>query len=330
MPKSMNQKGKLLSLQNILRRETDEEHPLTLEEIRERLAAQDIAAERKSLYDDFEILRQYGDDVLSRRDRTVRYYIGQRDFDLPELRLLVDAVQSSKFITESKSATLIKKLENLCSRYQAGQLQRQVLVAGRVKTMNESIYYAVDTLQNAMADDRKVTFRYFKWNVKKEKELRHDGSLYTVSPWMLVWNDENYYLVAYDSATKIIRHYRVDRMLQVEQTDDPREGQAAYEELDAAVYTRKTFDMHRGEEETVTLRCADWMAGVIIDRFGKDVPFFPEDEGFFRVHVPVAISEAFFAWLSGFGKDLTVVAPAAVVTRYREYLTNILAAYAGE
>lgn len=329
MAKSGNQKRKLLCLLEILRRETDEEHPLSLEQLRLLLEAQGIPAERKSLYDDLEQLRVAGEDIVTLRGRGVTYYLGQRTFDMPELRLLVDAVQSSQFITHRKSAELIGKLEGLCSRHQAGRLQRQVTVAGRVKSMNESIYYNVDSLQNALADDRQVTFRYFDWDVHKQRRLRHDGALYTVSPWALTWDSENYYLVAYEASGGAMRHYRVDRMLHITETEDKRLGGEVFARMDMARYTRRTFGMFGGEEQTVTLHCAEWMTGVIIDRFGRDVAMLADESGF-TVRVPVVLSPAFFAWLSGFGRDMTLVAPADAAAEYRRYLTNILAAYSGE
>ncbi|MBE6777908.1 MAG: WYL domain-containing protein [Ruminococcaceae bacterium] len=326
MPKKPHQKQKLLHLLDILQRETDEEHPLTLEQLRQALAARGIEAERKSLYDDLEQLRLYGADVLTVRDRTVRYYIGARDFDLPELRLLVDAVQSSRFITVRKSRDLIGKLETLCSRHQAVLLQRQLLVTGRIKTMNESIYYNVDALQEAVAADRQITFQYFEWTMGKERHLRREGARYLVSPWALTWDDENYYLIGYEEDRQMIRHYRVDRMLHIEVTDHPRKGAEAFEALDTAVYARKTFGMFSGQEVPVALHCAPWMAGVIIDRFGQDVIMYPDGDGF-RVRVPVTVSPLFFAWLAGFGADVTVLEPADVAEEYRNHLRTILASY---
>ena len=324
MAKQANQKLKLLLLRDILRRETDQEHPLTLEQLRERLAAHGVSAERKSLYDDLEQLRLLGEDVLSVRDKTVRYYIGQREFDLPQLRLLVDAVQSSKFITRRKSEQLIRQLEGLTSRHMAGQLRRQVLVSGRIKNMNESIYYNVDSLQAAIAANRQVEFRYFDWGVDKKRHLRRDGEAYTVSPWALTWDDENYYLIAYEEASASIRHYRVDRMLCITVTDAPRRGQEAFRRQDMAVYSRKTFGMFSGEEQTVTLRCANRMAGVVLDRFGQEITLFPEGDGYFTVRVPVAVSPQFFAWVTGLDNQVHILAPAAVVEEYRQYLTAIL------
>ncbi len=324
MAKRPNQKLKLLLLLNILRRETDEQHPLTLEQLRSLLEVQGVAAERKSLYDDLEQLRLLGEDVVTVRDKTVRYYLGQRDFDLPQLRLLVDAVQSSKFITRRKSEELIRRLEGLTSRHLAGQLQRQVLVSGRIKNMNESIYYNVDSLQAAITADRQVQFRYFDWGVDKKQHLRRGGEAYTVSPWALTWDDENYYLIAYEETSGSIRHYRVDRMLRIHVTDLPRQGETVFRRQDMAVYTRRTFGMFGGEEQSVTLRCTNRMAGIILDRFGQEITLFPEGDSHFTVRVPVVVSPPFYAWVTGLDNEVHITAPAAVAEGYRQYLAVIL------
>ena len=327
MARQANQKLKLLYLLEILRRETDEEHPLTLRQIQDLLEQKGVTAERKSLYDDMEQLRLLGEDILSVRDTTVRYYIGERTLDMTQLRLLVDAVQSSKFITRKKSEELIRRLESLTSRHMAGQLQRQVLVSGRIKNMNESIYYNVDSLHNAMFANRQVQFQYFDWGVDKQQHLRHGGALYTLSPWALTWDNENYYLVAYDSTRGTIRHYRVDRMLHIKQTDTLREGEEAFRNLDMAVYNRQAFGMFGGAEQSVTLRCANWMAGVILDQFGTDTPLIPADDATFTARVSVVVSPPFFAWLSGFGGDIRLIKPTAVAEEYTAYLQTILAGY---
>ncbi len=328
MARQSGQKLKLLYLQEILRRETDEEHPLTLKQIQDMLEQRGVSAERKSLYDDIEQLRLLGEDVVTTRDTTVRYYVASRTLDMPQLRLLVDAVQSSKFITRKKSDELIRRLESFTSRHLAGQLHRQVLVSGRIKNMNESIYYSVDALQNALAENRQVTFQYFDWGVDKKQHLRHEGTLYRVSPWALTWDDENYYLIAYDSGTQSIRHYRVDRMLRIRCTEDKREGESEFRRLDMAQYTQKTFGMFGGQPQPVTLHCTEKMAGIIMDRFGQDVSLIPAGDGAFTVRVSVVVSPPFFSWLSGFGADLRLVSPTAVVDQYRQYLTDILAGYA--
>lgn len=328
MARQANQKLKMLYLLEILRRETDEEHPLTLKQIIDLLAQRGISAERKSLYDDIEQLRLLGEDIITVRDTAVRYYIGERTLDIPQLRLLVDAVQSSRFITRKKSEELIRRLESLTSRHLAGQLQREVVVSGRIKNMNESIYYNVDRLQSAITAGRQVTFQYFDWGVDKKQHLRHGGALYTVSPWAMVWDDENYYLVAYHSEKGTLRHYRVDRMLHIAVTDLPREGEAAFRSHDLAAYSRQTFGMFGGQEQWVTLRCHKGMAGVMLDRFGSDTPFIPDGEDYFTARVPVVVSPPFFAWLSGFERDIRLIAPTAVAQEYVAYLTDILAGYA--
>ena len=223
MSKSSNQKLKLIYLMKILLERTDETHGITMPEIIDALAAYDISAERKSLYNDIENLRVYGLDIIgTQEDRTYSYHIGNRQFELAELKLLVDSVQSAKFITAKKSNELIKKIEGLASKYEASQLHRQVFVAGRVKTMNESIYYNVDRIHTAIAENSRITFQYFQWNVDKKMELRHDGALYDVSPWSLSWDDENYYLIAYDSSEGMIKHFRVDKMLHIKSNGKAR------------------------------------------------------------------------------------------------------------
>ena len=230
MARSSRQKQKLLYLQKIMLEKTDENHGLTIKEIIELLAGYDIKAERKTLYEDLEILQTYGLDICKTRSSTVKYYVGSRDFELPELKLLVDAIQSSKFITHKKSLSLISKLEGLVSHNEGEQLQRQVYVTNRVKTVNEKIYYNVDYIYNAISQNRQINFKYFKWDVdfggerKIVKVERKDGKIYTVSPWALCWDDENYYLVAYDAEAEMIKHYRVDKMEYIELTDKERDG----------------------------------------------------------------------------------------------------------
>lgn len=327
MPRSANQKIKILYLMKILLERTDDEHGLTLEEISVALLEYGIEAERKTLYDDLEVLRVFGLDIEMRRDKTVRYFIASRNFELPELKLLVDAVQSSKFITRKKSNELIKKIENFASRYQAQQLQRQVFVANRIKTTNESIYYTVDSIHEAINKNVKISFLYFRWNVKKEKEIRHGGQRVTVSPWTLTWDDENYYMIGYDAADGIIKHYRVDKMLKIELADEKREGAELFNNFDMALYSKKTFGMYGGQEETVALRCANRLAGVIIDRFGDDIPFTNVTDTHFDVRVKVHASPLFFTWLMNFGKDIKILSPQNVVEDYLNLAKDCLSQY---
>lgn len=327
MAKRANQKIKILYLMKILYERTDDVHGMTLHELSDALLEYGVEAERKTLYDDLEVLRLFGMDIEARKDKSVRYHVVSRDFELPELKLLVDAVQSSKFITHKKSNELIRKIEAFTSRYEAQKLQRQVHVANRIKTMNESIYYTVDTVHEAISKNVRIRFSYFEWNTKKEKVLRHDGKRYEVSPWALTWDDENYYLIAYDSEAGIIKHYRVDKMLNLSLSELPRDGAALFADFDMAQYSKKTFGMFGGTEEQVTLRVHNRLAGVVIDRFGQDLVLLKEDEDHFRITVKVAVSPTFLSWLLNFGDQVKILSPISVQTAYKDLLKATLAQY---
>ncbi|MBQ8110665.1 MAG: WYL domain-containing protein [Clostridia bacterium] len=321
-------KLKMLYLARIFMEETDEEHMLSLQQIAAKLAQLDISADRKTLYQDFEELRHFGLDIISEQvGHTTFYYLGARDFELPELKLLVDSVQSAKFITDKKSRELIRKLESLVSRHQAQQLHRQVLIAGRVKTMNESIYYNIDKLHGAINTDSQIRFQYYQWNVRKETVLRRDGAWYQVSPWALLWDDENYYLVAYDAADDKIKHYRVDKMLRIKLLDERRLGKERFKAFDTARYAKTLFGMFGGEESAVTLEGDASMVGVIIDRFGKDVPIVPVGEGRFEASVNVAVSTQFFGWIMGLGDGIRITGPTSVVRRMRKEVLRLNTQY---
>lgn len=328
MPKGTNQKFKLYRLAQIMMKKTDEEHYITMPEIKEALAEYDITADRKSLYNDLRDLEILGIEVEGEQDgNRYRYHVVNRPFELPELKLLVDAIQSSKFITEKKSNSLIKKLETMVSEYDAQKLQRQVYVSGRIKAMNESIYYTVDAIHNAISENKKIRFQYFQWNVKKEMELRHGGAYYHISPWGLSWDDENYYLIGYDSDAEQIRHYRVDKMLRIQMSKEDREGREHFKKLDMADYARKSFGMFRGEEQQVKLLVNNRMAGVIIDRFGKEVMMIPADADHFRVSVEVHVSPQFLSWIISLGDDVKIIGPEDVVERMREEIRRLSRQY---
>ena len=231
-------------------------------------------------------------------------------------------MQSAKFITDRKSSQLIRKLESLVSRYDAGKLHRQVIMTGRVKTMNESIYYNVDKIHEAIGANRQIRFRYFQWNLKKEMELRYDGRWYTLSPWALMWDDEKYYLVAYDAKYDIMIHYRVDKMLNIEILDEKRQGQEQFKAFDVPRYTNKLFGMFGGEESRVTLEAENHMVGVLIDRFGKDIIIAPSDEDHFRTTVTVAVSNHFLGWIISLGGSVKIVGPESVVEQMRKLISD--------
>jgi len=324
-------KLKLLYLAKLFMEETDDEHGLTLQQIVDRLAALEISAERKTLYQDFEELRQFGLDIISEKDgHSTLYHIGAREFELPELKLLVDSVQSAKFITDRKSRELIRKLESLVSRHQAQQLHRQVLIAGRVKTMNESIYYNIDKLHGAINADAQISFQYCQWNVQKETVLRRNGAWYQVSPWALLWDDENYYLVAYDAGDDKIKHYRVDKMLRIRLREEKRLGKERFKAFDTARYAKTLFGMFGGEETAVTLEGDASMVGVIIDRFGKDIPLVPLEGDRFEAKVNVAISSQFFGWIMGLGGGVRITGPEPVLHKLQDEVRRLSAQYLGQ
>ena len=280
MARGTNQKLKLYYLVQIMLAKTDEEHSLTMPQIIQELGKYDITAERKSIYLDFDDMTdKLGIEIVKeQRGRETYYHVASREFELAEVKLLIDAIQSSKFITEKKSSALIRKIKKFVSEYQAKQLQRQVFVQGRIKTMNETIYYGVDDIHRAISENRKIRFKYYQWNIKKELVPRHNGDWITVSPWALTWDDENYYLVTYDGASGKCKHYRVDKMMKIEMLEEKREGKEIIDQFDMAAYAKATFGMYQGSKEKVQIQFPNRMCGVFIDRFGKDIIFHPTDE----------------------------------------------------
>ncbi len=336
MAKSSRQKQKLLQILNMLMEQTDENHGLTVAQIIEQLESMGIPAERKSVYDDLEVLEQFGEtmgyELCRLKTNTVTYYIGSRQFQLAELKLLVDSVQSSKFITAKKSHELISKVESLASVHEGRQLQRQVYVTNRVKNPNETIYYAVDSIHEAISQDKKITFSYLEWAIGKGKDKIHkrprrDGKRYCVSPFSLTWDDENYYLVAYDSEAQAIRHYRVDKMEKVELSQDSRDGKSVFDNFDMALYSKSVFGMFGGELTDVRLRFSADMIGVVADRFGKDIYIREDGENHFLIDIKVALSPQFFGWVFGLSDKVQIVSPQSAVKQYTDELIKVLGKY---
>ena len=324
MAKSPNQKLKLLYLMRLFLERTDEANPVTVPELIVALGQYGISAERKSLYDDFEALRHFGLDIVQNGGK---YYVGSRDFELPELKLLVDIVQSSKFITEKKTLSLIKKLEGLASVHDARRLQREVYVRNRVKSMNESVYYNVDEISGAIQQDRAIRFRYFEYTPRKERRFRRDGRFYEASPYALLCDDENYYLLAWDDAAKQMKHYRVDKMASISPKRTARQGKEAFQALDMSAYGKSVFGMFGGAAQQVRIRFADHLAGAVIDRFGKEVVLAVEDETHFIATLPVVVSPQFFGWVVGFGAEAEVLSPPDVRQELYDYLQNTASLY---
>ena len=332
MSKGTNQKMKLSYLAEIMLRETDDEHSLNMQQIKDKLLLREVTAERKSIYSDLTDLEKLGIEIIGEpQGRDYYYHVGKRQFQLAELKLLVDAIQSSKFITEKKSRELIKKIESFASRYEESKLQRQVYVQGRIKTMNESIYYTVDAIHTAIANNKQITFKYCEWNTDKKLVPRNEGKLYKISPWALSWDDENYYLIAYDSSPKPgqdhIKHYRVDKMTKIEVADDMREGKESFKHFDMAEYAKMSFGMYGGTKELVKISFPESKVGIFIDRFGKDISIVPAKGGMYTTNVQVAVSSQFFGWIFGLGPDVKIEGPSDVKKQMIEYIDTISKAY---
>ncbi len=321
-----NQKLKLTYLSRIFSERTDRYHGLTLAEISAALREYGISAERKSLYDDIEALKLSGMDIRTVRDTHVRYYLTSRSFELAELRLLSDAIQSSKFLTEKKSRELVRKLEALGSRYEAASLHRQDDAAGRLKTENEEIFWNITAIHTAMSEHRKIACKYFEWNEHKQRMLRKNGDEYRLSPWALRWDDEFYYLIAYDSDAGKIKHFRVDKMLRIRLLDEKREGEELLPSIDLSRYSQRAFSMYGGEQTTVRILADNALAGVVIDRFGTDVPFLNRGDRF-EFCVKVMISPTFFSWVLGFGNRMRILSPESVAKEAEEIARGIVAMY---
>ena len=324
MAKSEGQKLRILYILDYLRLESDEEHPVSTQKLIDMLDAKGIHAERKTIYDDISRLNEYGYEILQVQNRLGGgYYLGTRKFELAELKLLVDAVQSSRFITRKKSKELIKKLENEVSRYDCSKLKRQVYVAERVKTDNERIYYNIDGIHQGIQTNHKISFIYMDWNAKKQLVPRGNDAK-VVSPWALIWRDDNYYLAAFDGTDGIMKHYRVDKMKDVTVLEDRREGLEQFEQVDLAQYSNRTFGMFGGREEIVTLEFPERLIGLLIDRFGKEISIRKGENDCFLGRVRLKISGQFFGWLTGIGKEIRIASPESVREEYKTWLEEIL------
>ncbi len=314
MSRAPHQRLKILHLMNFLLHNSDEGHPVTMKQIIDHLESCGISAERKSVYDDIDALRDFGLDIIQVvSGRSHCYFVANRDFELPELKLLVDSVQSSKFITRKKTHTLIRKIEQLASIHEAQLLNRQVFILNRVKSGNEAIYYNVDAIYDGIAKNKKIQFHYFEYTVDKQKHYRRDGAFYVMSPFAMCLDDENYYLVAYDSDMEIIKHFRVDKMDDISVLEEDRDGADAYAAIDMAVYAKKVFGMFSGEEINVQMRFEKHLVGAVLDRLGHDVFLIADGDEHFTVRANVVVSPQFFAWISGFGTSAQIIAPDEVV-----------------
>lgn len=316
MARKENQKLKLLVLKDILETQTDEQHALSLAELIDLLQAQGISAERKSLYDDLRVLSEYGLDIIRTKGQKTTYYLGSRAFQQTEVKLLVDAVQSCRFLTEDKSRALIAKLQTLTGVQAAQDLKKQVYMARRIKTHNEQIYYAVDAINTAVLQKKRITFQYCSWTADKKLTARRNGALYSASPYALIWDNENYYMVAYDEAAACERHYRVDKMQRIAVTAQPQAGEEYMRRFNWANYANEHFGMYGGAPRALRLRVKNASANVVIDRFGTQYAFTGQTADSFEVGVTAVPGPQFFGWVFGLEGAVEIVAPAEVREAY--------------
>ena len=325
MSRGSNQKFKFTYLMEIMLEKTDDDHALTMSQIMDELERYDVTAERKSIYADFaDMTERFGIEIIKeQRGRETYYHVGSREFELAEVKLLVDAIQSSKFITQTKSRELITKLKKFVSEYQGKTLQRQVFIDDRVKTMNESVFYNVDEVYNAINTNKKIRFKYYKWDINKKLVPKKNGDWFVLSPWGLTWMDENYYMIAYDDWDCNVKSYRIDKMMRITITDEERTGNDAFKAYDMAKLSKSTFGMYGGPKKRVTIQFENSMCGVFLDRFGKDdISFRPVNDGWSEFSVEVNVSQHFFGWLFGLGTKVKLVGPEEVVDQLKEYVAE--------
>lgn len=324
MPRNENQKLKLIKIARFLEEKTDETHSVSTGDIISMLYENGIAAERKSIYSDIEALQSLGMDINITRGRNGGFNLLSRDFQITELKLLVDAIQSSRFITQKKSFELIKKIGNLVSEYDRKELEREVFIVNRIKNENESIYYNTDNIYSAIRDDKQISFLYYNYGADKKKHYHNGGNPIRVSPFALQYDNEKYYLIAYESKTALIKHYRVDKMDKVEIINESRDGKGYFRKFDVAEYSNATLMMFSGKIEPVTIKCPDKFAGAVIDKFGKKVKFIPTEDGEYSVTVDAALTPTLYSWVFTFGGEMTITAPEKAVKGYKEQLSSAL------
>ena len=325
MPKSDNQKLKIFYILDYLQRNSREDHPVRATELTGWLnRVYNISCDRKTVYSDIAALQDYGVDIISVPGKNGGYYIASRNFELPELKLLIDAVQSSRYLTEKKSRELIEKLCDQCNEHDASLMRRTVLVSGRVKSMNETIYYNVDTIQEAITQNRQISFRYFDWDLGGKRRYREKE--YLASPYGLCQDHENCYLLAF-SQRHGITSYRVDRMTEIQLSDQMRTpcpeltGKALNE------HANRLFQMYAGDTTDVKLRFHRSLINVVIDRFGKDTMLIPDGEEYFNFTVNVAVSPMFLSWVIGFGNKAKILYPQSVADQCCDLCRETLSQY---
>ena len=323
MARGENQKQKLFRILEILMEKTDEENGITVNELIEELEMLGIHAERKSIYDDFATLEELGFPVFRLYGNPPSYTLGERIFELSELKMLVDAVNSSKFITAEKSGEIIEKLRIFAGKGGKRELSRYIHVGDRAKRENVFSMYTIDAVHKAIRENRRIVFAYTEYTAAKKRVLKHGGELYDVSPKALIWSDGNYYLVGFYEKAGILKHFRVDKMYKTTMSENPTSIAAANIKLNFSDFSHKIFGMYRGEEVLVTIDAKEHLAGAVIDKFGSGVTFMKSELGFtFRARV--MLSPVFYSWVMGFGGDMIILSPDVAREGIRDMAEKIL------
>lgn len=318
----INNKSRILYILKLLEEYTDELHPMSITDIAEYLDKQEIKAHRRTIMTDIESLKEFGIDIITIKSTQNKYFIGNRNFELPEVKLLIDAVESSKLITQKKSNELIRKLTALASRNQANELNRHIYVDDRVKPENEEVYYTVDSIHTAINSSKQIEFKYYQYTGRKEKIFKNDGYVYSLSPYALIWSEDHYYIIGYSKKHGKISKFRVDRMAQtkiiaVDSTPRPVN-------FDVAEYAKSVFEMFDGETRTVELKCTNNLMDVIVDRFGESVNTIELGSNCFKAIVDISISPTFYGWVFGFGNKMSILAPIDVKNEYMAMAKGIV------
>lgn len=324
----MKSELRILKEIEILRNEADEIKPISTDELICRLSEYGIAVERKTVYKDVEALKQSGYDVVTvRSGKSNAYYMIGSDFDVAELKILLDAVSASRFISVKKTEELTKKLAKQAGKYSGELIARTAVCFDTVKHSNEKVFLAVDSINNAISQGKKVEFKYFGFNVNGEKVFRRDGNAYLVNPVALVFSDDNYYLVCYSDKYNDLANYRIDKMDSVRISDEDVTPSECVKDFKFYSHPKQSFSMFRGEIEKVTLECDTSLVTVIIDKFGEKTKMTETADGKFSVCVPVQVSPTFYAWCFTFGDKMKIASPDWVAKEYKNRLTATIEKY---
>ncbi len=314
-----NKKGRLLALLYYLYKNTDKEHPVTTNEIIYAMKEHGYSSNRKTIKDDIDTLMNYNVDIIINISRSNSYYMANREFELPELKLLVDAVSSSRFISAGKSEVLIEKLSRLTSTYQKDQIKPRIFTSERIKTNNQQLYYIVDTLINAIKLERKVRFQYIDYNVDKEKVLKNDGEIYINSPYGCLWNEDFYYLIGYSEKHNKVVTFRIDRIVDLELLEDTFKKPV---DFNFTKFVNEVIEMYDGEYKEVVIEAdAQYMKNVL-DRFGEGIVTNRISDDRFRANISVSVSKTFYAWIFKFSGGINIVGPESVKNDYYEMLKS--------